>query len=62
MPIQRLVEDYLADARARGLSPKTIKDAYGGLCDFLSDSEGRRRPSRGCQGAGAPWQDGQTTG
>ncbi|MDQ6771636.1 MAG: tyrosine-type recombinase/integrase [Candidatus Dormibacteraeota bacterium] len=24
----RLVEDYLADCRARGLSPKTIKDAY----------------------------------
>jgi integrase/recombinase XerD len=24
-----LIEDYLADARARGLSPKTLKDAYG---------------------------------
>jgi hypothetical protein len=24
-----LVEDYLADCRARGLSPKTIKLAYG---------------------------------
>ena len=29
MSLTRLVEDYLADARARGLSPKTIKDAYG---------------------------------
>ncbi|MGI8564801.1 MAG: tyrosine-type recombinase/integrase [Candidatus Dormibacter sp.] len=27
-PISRLIEDYLADGRARGLSPKTIKDAY----------------------------------
>jgi site-specific recombinase XerD len=27
-PISRLIEDYLADCRARGLSPKTIKDAY----------------------------------
>lgn len=27
-PISRLVDDYLADCRARGLSPKTIKDAY----------------------------------
>jgi integrase/recombinase XerD len=24
-----LVDDYLADCRARGLSPKTVKDAYG---------------------------------
>jgi integrase len=24
-----LVEDYLADCRARGLSPKTLRDAYG---------------------------------
>jgi hypothetical protein len=28
-PLQRLVNDYLADCRARGLSPKTLKDAYG---------------------------------
>jgi integrase/recombinase XerD len=27
--LQRLVNDYLADCRARGLSPKTLKDAYG---------------------------------
>jgi hypothetical protein len=27
--LQRLVEDYLADCRARGLSPKTLRDAYG---------------------------------
>jgi hypothetical protein len=27
-PISRLIEDYLADSRAPGLSPKTIKDAY----------------------------------
>ena len=26
--LSRLIEDYLADCRARGLSPKTIKDAY----------------------------------
>jgi integrase/recombinase XerD len=29
MSLQRLVEDYLADCRARGLSPKTLRDAYG---------------------------------
>jgi integrase len=28
-PLARLVEDYLASCRARGLSPKTVKDAYG---------------------------------
>jgi hypothetical protein len=27
--IDRLVEDYLAWCRARGLSPKTINDGYG---------------------------------
>ena len=27
--LHRLVEDYLADCRARGLSPKTLRDAYG---------------------------------
>lgn len=27
-PIRFLIEEYLADCRARGLSPKTIKDAY----------------------------------
>lgn len=27
--LSRLVEDYLADCRARGLSPKTLRDAYG---------------------------------
>jgi integrase/recombinase XerD len=29
MSLRGLIEDYLADARARGLSPKTLKDAYG---------------------------------
>src|SRR5260370_41816044 len=28
-PIPRLVEDYLADARARGLSPSTLSQSYG---------------------------------
>ncbi|MEO8897972.1 MAG: tyrosine-type recombinase/integrase [Candidatus Dormibacter sp.] len=28
-PLARLVDDYLASCRARGLSPKTVKDAYG---------------------------------
>ena len=27
--LQRLIDEYLADCRARGLSPKTLKDAYG---------------------------------
>jgi integrase/recombinase XerD len=27
--LNALVEDYLADCRARGLSPKTLRDAYG---------------------------------
>jgi integrase len=27
--LHRLVEDYLVDCRARGLSPKTLRDAYG---------------------------------
>jgi hypothetical protein len=27
--LSRLIEDYLADCRARGLSPKTLTDAYG---------------------------------
>jgi len=27
--LQSLIDEYLADCRARGLSPKTLKDAYG---------------------------------
>ena len=27
--LHRLVQDRLADCRARGLSPKTLRDAYG---------------------------------
>lgn len=28
-PLARLVDDYLSSCRARGLSPKTVKDSYG---------------------------------
>ena len=49
-----LVEDYLADARARGLSPKTLRDAYGyplrqvllPWCQGLGISEARQIDTR----------------
>jgi hypothetical protein len=57
-PIRLLIEEYLADCRARGLSPKTIKDAYAyplehvllPWCDRVALAVGLAGPAWGSSG------------